>query len=143
MLVHGAFADSSGWRRSDTRRLLDDGYPVTAAANPLRGLGPDAAQVKALLQSISGPVVLVGHSYAGSVISGAANGDRNVTALVYVAAFSPERCNSASELSAEFPGSTLAGRCAGPAPDGTVDLYVDQKLFRRQFAATSPPGTRP
>src|SRR3954454_853411 len=74
VLVHGAFADSSGWN-AVTRRLLHDGYPVVAAANPLRGLASDAAQVKAVLQSISGPIVLVGHSYAGSVISGAANGN--------------------------------------------------------------------
>src|SRR4051795_5791758 len=71
VLVHGAFADSSGWN-AVTRRLLADGYPVVAAANPLRGVASDAAQVKALLDSIDGPVVLVGHSYGGSVISAAA-----------------------------------------------------------------------
>ena len=138
VLVHGAFADASGWN-GVTRRLLDDGYPVIAAADPLRGLASDAAQIKALLQSISGPVVLVGHSYAGSVISGAANGDRNVKALVYVAAFSPERGESASELSVKFPGSTLAETLRPvPLPDGNQDLYVDQKLFHQQFAADVP-----
>jgi pimeloyl-ACP methyl ester carboxylesterase len=109
VLVHGAFADSSGWN-GVTRRLLGHGYPVVAAANPLRGLASDAVQVKALLQGVSGPIVLVGHSYAGSVISGAANGNSSVKALIYIAAFSPERGESASELSVTFPGSTRTSR---------------------------------
>ena len=71
VLVHGAFADSSGFT-AIIKRLLADGYPVVTAANPLRGLSSDAAQVKALLESIDGPMVLVGHSYGGAVISGAA-----------------------------------------------------------------------
>jgi pimeloyl-ACP methyl ester carboxylesterase len=138
VLVHGAFADSSGWN-AVTRRLLGDGYPVVAPANPLRGLASDAAYVKAVLQSINGPIVLVGHSYAGSVISGAANGATNVKALVYVAAFSPERGESASDLSVKFPGSTLAETLRPVSlPDGNHDLYVDQKLFHQQFAADVP-----
>lgn len=138
VLVHGAFADSSGWNEV-TRRLLRDGYPVVAAANPLRGVASDATQVKALLQSIDGPIVLVGHSYGGIVISAAATGNPDVKALVYVAAFSPERGESAFELSAEFPGSTLGETLRPvPLPDGNVDLYVDQKLFHQQFAADAP-----
>ncbi|MEU8615608.1 alpha/beta hydrolase, partial [Actinoplanes sp. NPDC048791] len=138
VLVHGAFADSSGWN-GVARRLLHDGYPVVGAANPLRGVASDGAQVKALLQSIDGPIVLVGHSYAGNVISTAANGTRNVKALVYVAAFAPDRGESATELSVKFPGSTL-GETLRPVqlPDGGQDLYVDQKLFHQQFAADVP-----
>ena len=138
VLVHGAFADSSGWN-GVTRQLLRDGYPVVAAANPLRGVASDAAQVKALLQHIDGPIVLVGHSYGGSVISTAATGNPNVKALVYVAAFSPEQGESAFELSSKFPGSTLGETLRPvPLPDGNVDLYVDQKLFHQQFAADVP-----
>ncbi|MEV0136413.1 alpha/beta hydrolase [Dactylosporangium sp. NPDC050688] len=138
VLVHGAFADSSGWNRV-TRQLLRDGYPVVAAANPLRGVASDAAQIKALLQSIDGPIVLVGHSYGGIVISDAATGNPNVKALVYVAAFSPEQGESAFELSSKFPGSTLGDTLRPvPLPDGNVDLYVDQKLFHQQFAADAP-----
>jgi pimeloyl-ACP methyl ester carboxylesterase len=138
VLVHGAFADSSGWN-GVTRRLLDDGYPVVAAANPLRGVASDAAALKALLTSIKGPVVLVGHSYGGLVISTAAAGNGNVRALVYVAAFAPEPGESAANLSAKYPGSTL-GETLRPVPlsDGDVDQYVDQALFRKQFAADVP-----
>jgi pimeloyl-ACP methyl ester carboxylesterase len=138
VLVHGAFADSSGWN-AVTHRLLHKGYPVVAAANPLRGLASDAAQVKTLLNSIDGPIVLVGHSYGGSVISTAATGNSNVKALVYIAGFSPEQGETAVELSAKFPGSTLGETLRSvPLPDGNVDLYVDQKLFHRQFAADVP-----
>jgi pimeloyl-ACP methyl ester carboxylesterase len=138
VLVHGAFADSSGWN-GVTSRLLRDGYPVVAAANPLRAVASDAAQVEALLQSIDGPIILVGHSYGGIVISAAAAGNTNVKALVYVAAFSPERGESAFELSSKFPGSTLGEALRPvPLPDGGVDLYVDQKLFHQQFAADVP-----
>jgi pimeloyl-ACP methyl ester carboxylesterase len=138
VLVHGAFADSSGWN-AVTHQLLRNGYPVVAAANPLRGLASDAAQVEALLNSIVGPIVLVGHSYGGSVISTAATGSSNVKALVYIAGFSPEQGETAAELSAKFPGSTLGETLRSvPLPDGNVDLYVDQKLFHRQFAADVP-----
>jgi pimeloyl-ACP methyl ester carboxylesterase len=138
VLVHGAFADSSGWN-GVVADLLDDGYPVVAAANPLRGVATDAAQVKALLQSITGPVVLVGHSYGGMVISSAAAGDPDVKALVYIAAFSPLAGESAAELSALRPGSTLGETLRPvPLPDGDQDLYVDQKLFPQQFAADVP-----
>ncbi|GIF70008.1 alpha/beta hydrolase [Asanoa ishikariensis] len=138
VLVHGAFADSSGWSEV-TRRLRDDGYPVVAAANPLRGVSSDAASVRAFLESIDGPIVLVGHSYGGSVISTAATGDPDVKALVFVAAFSPEQGESAFDLSSKFPGSTLGETLTTVGlPDGNVDLYVDQKRFPDQFAADVP-----
>ncbi|WP_250031305.1 alpha/beta fold hydrolase [Paractinoplanes maris] len=138
VLVHGAFADSSGWN-GVAGRLIRDGYPVVSAANPLRGVASDAAQVKALLDSITGPIVLVGHSYGGMVISRAAAGDPDVKALVYVAAFAPLAGESAGDLSVRFPGSTLAETLRPVTlPDGGQDLYVDQALFPNQFAADVP-----
>lgn len=138
VLVHGAFADSSGWN-AVTRRLLADGYPVVAAANPLRGVASDAAQVRALLDSVEGPIVLVGHSYGGNVISTAAAGDSDVKALVFVAAFLPETGETAAGLSGKFPGSTLGDTLEQvPLPDGHTDLYIKQSLYPQQFAADVP-----
>jgi pimeloyl-ACP methyl ester carboxylesterase len=138
VLVHGAFADSSGWN-DVTRKLTGDGYPVVAFANPLRGVASDAAQLKAVLAGIDGPVVVVGHSYGGSVISEAATGDKDVKALVYVAAFLPAAGETAAGLSGKFPGSTLGGALTSIAtPGGRTDLYIDPKLFPQQFAADVP-----
>src|SRR5690606_2803637 len=89
VFVHGAFADSSGWN-GVIAQLNKDGYTAIAASNPLRSLSGDAAAVAAVVKSIPGDVVLVGHSYGGLVISAAADGQDNVKALVYVAAFIPE-----------------------------------------------------
>ncbi|WP_433125486.1 alpha/beta fold hydrolase [Micromonospora sp. CA-240977] len=97
VLAHGAFADSSGFQ-DVIRRLLAAGYPVVAAPNPLRGVASDAAGVKALLDRIEGPIVLVGHSYGGAVISAAAAGSDNVRALVYLAAFMPDTGEAVEEL---------------------------------------------
>src|SRR5262249_51096330 len=94
VLVHGAFADAASWE-GVTAKLLAKGYPVIAAANPLRGLGSDAAYVGAIVDNVGGPVVLVGHSYGGAVITNAANGKANVKGLVYVAGFAPEAGESA------------------------------------------------
>ena len=138
VLVHGAFADSSGFDPV-IRRLLADRYPVVAAANPLRGLSSDAAQVKAVLDSIEGPIVLVGHSYGGAVISAAAAGDPDVKALVYVAAFVPETGETVGELAGRFPGSTVNDSLkVVPLPGGAVDLYIDPKAYHRNFAADVP-----
>ncbi|MCX5358562.1 alpha/beta hydrolase [Streptomyces sp. NBC_00124] len=145
VLVHGAFADSTSWN-GVVKKLKRDGYPVVAAANPLRGLSGDAAYLRQLLASIDGPVVLAGHSYGGSVISNAAEGADNVQALVYIAAFLPEKGESAVELSGKFPGSTL-GETLRPVPitlpDGSqgADLYIDQGKFHDQFAADVPEST--
>src|SRR5262245_40876913 len=81
VLVHGAFADSSSWNRVASS-LLAQGYPVIAASNPLRGVQSDASYVASLLDAIKGPIILVGHSYGGLVISAAANGKEHVKALV-------------------------------------------------------------
>ncbi|WP_217136989.1 alpha/beta fold hydrolase [Streptomyces sp. AC558_RSS880] len=142
VLVHGAFADSTSWN-DVIRRLRHDGYPVVAVANPLRSLSGDSAYLKDVLAGIEGPIVLVGHSYGGSVISNAATGDKNVKALVYLAAFLPEKGESAVDLSGRFPGSTL-GDALRPVPvtnaDGSrgTDLYIQNDKFRHQFAADVP-----
>src|SRR5712672_1899519 len=90
VLVHGGWADASSWN-AVTRRLQDDGYTVIAAANPLRGVQSDSAYLSSVLATITGPVVLVGHSYGGVLITNAATGNPNVKALVYVAAFAPDQ----------------------------------------------------
>lgn len=139
VLVHGAFADASSWN-GVIPLLQAQGYPVVAAANPLRSLQGDAAEVSALVKSIPGPVVLVGHSYGGSVITNAAEGNPNVKALVYVAGFAPETGETALQLSGQFPGSTLAQALAPPVAlaGGGNDVYIDQAKFREQFAADVP-----
>lgn len=136
VLVHGAFADSSSWN-GVVKILEKDGYPVIAAANPLRSLKGDAQSVADVLASIKTPVVLVGHSYGGPVISEAAYGNANVKALVYVAAIAPEAGESTAQLSGRFPGGTLGPTLAPPVAlaDGGKDLYIQQDKFHEQFAA--------
>src|SRR4051794_15396409 len=139
VLVHGAFADSSGWN-DVMSRLLALGYPVVAASNPLRSLTYDAGYIASTLSSIKGPIVLVGHSYGGMVINGAANGNSRVKALVFISADAPEAGESAADLSARFPGSTLGPTLAPPVPlgDGTNDLSIQQDKFHAQFCADIP-----
>ncbi|GAA1378637.1 alpha/beta hydrolase [Catellatospora chokoriensis] len=139
VLVHGAFADASSWN-GVIPLLQAQGYPVVAVPNELRSVKGDAAEVSAVLKSITGPIVLVGHSYGGSVITNAAEGNPNVKALVYVAAFAPEVGESAAALSAKFPGSTLGPALAKPValPGGGNDLFIDQAKFHDQFAADVP-----
>lgn len=139
VLVHGAFADSSSGN-GVIAVLERDGYSVVAAPNPLRGVRADADVVSDLVKSIKGPVVLVGHSYGGSVISEAAEGASNVRALVYVAAFAPDTGETALGLTGKFPGSTLAPTLAPPVrlTNGGNDLYILQARFHDQFAADLP-----
>lgn len=136
VLVHGAFADASSW--NGVIDILEaDGYAVVAAANPLRSVRGDADYVGEIVGSIAAPVVLVGHSYGGLVISEAANGHPNVRSLVYVAAFAPDAGETGLGLSGKFPGSTLGATLAPPVPlpDGGSDLYIQQDKFPAQFAA--------
>lgn len=137
VLVHGAFADSSSWNGVVTL-LEKDGYTVVAAANPLRGVKSDARYVNDIVRSIETPVILVGHSYGGSVISEVTA--PNVKALVYVAAFAPDEGETAASLSSRFPGSTLGTALAAPVAltDGGKDLYILQDRFHDQFAADVP-----
>ncbi|MFJ6633562.1 alpha/beta fold hydrolase [Streptomyces sp. NPDC091376] len=142
VLVHGAFADGSSWN-GVVQRLQQAGYPVIAPANPLRGLASDAEYIHSVLKSVHGPVVLVGHSYGGSVISEAAVGDAQVKALVYVAAFAPAVGESSLGLSAKYPGSTLGPtikKVPFPLPGGGTgtDQYIKADKFHDQFAADVP-----
>ena len=146
VFVHGAFADSSGWD-GVMRRLRKEGYPVRAASNPLRGLAGDATYVADFLHSINGPVILVGHSYGGAVITNAAAGAPNVKALVYVAAFAPDTGESLGALSMrtvehQVPPLPLE-RVMFTEPDGStgVDLYLKTAEFRAAFAADVDPAT--
>lgn len=141
VLVHGAFADASSWN-GVIEILQKNGYHVAAAANPLRSVASDAAYVSDVLGSIEGPIILVGHSYGGAVISAAANGHANVKSLVYVGAFAPDAGESAAELSGKFPGGTLGSALAAPVQlaDGGADLYIDQAKFHQQFAHDLPAG---
>lgn len=136
VLVHGAFADSSSWNPV-IARLTKDGYSVIAAANPLRSLKGDADYVARIVKSVPGPVVLVGHSYGGEVISIAAYGQPNVKGLVFVAGFAPEAGESAASLGKRFPTGTL-GETLAPAvqqADGGQDLYILQARYWSQFAS--------
>ena len=138
VLVHGAFAESSSWDRV-IDPLLDAGHRVIAAANPLRGLAADAAAISDVVRTVDGPVVLVGHSYGGAVISSVDADAGEITGLVYVAGFAPMPGESAITLSQMFPGSTL-GDALQPVPrsDGTTDLYITPDRFHGQFCADVP-----
>ena len=138
VLVHGAFAESASWD-GVIDPLVSAGHPVIAAANPLRGVASDAAAVSDLVRSIDGPVMLVGHSYGGMVISNVDADAGDIIGLVYVAAFAPAPGESAFTLAGMFPGSTL-GEALRPVPrgDGTTDLYIAADRFHSQFCADVP-----
>jgi pimeloyl-ACP methyl ester carboxylesterase len=134
VLVHGAFADSTSWS-SEIQFLQGKGYPVIAVANPLRGVASDSAYLLSVLKTISGPIVLVGHSYAGFLISAAAAADSQVKALVYVAAYIPDKGESPADLTYMFPGSELQGSnlVTRVEPDGT-DIYINPADFGEVYA---------
>jgi len=142
VLVHGAFADASGWN-GVAARLLHDGYPVIAPANPLRGVSTDAAYLTSVLATIGGPIVLVGHSYGGMVITNAATGNPNVRALVYVAAFAPDRGETLIDLQNRYPGSRLTEAALDfrPYSEGLVDAYIKRDAFPKVFAGDLPKTT--
>ena len=146
VLVHGAWADSSSWS-GEVAGLQRDGYPVIAAPNPLRGLSSDAATLADLLSTISGPIVLVGHSYGGAVITDAATGNPNVKALVYDDAYIPAAGENISTLSTS--ASALAPAAVNPAsvfklvpypgaPTGVYDTYLLPDVFFTDFAPDVP-----
>jgi pimeloyl-ACP methyl ester carboxylesterase len=138
VLVHGAFADASGWN-GVTRRLQERGYTVIAPANPLRSLPSDTAYVSSVLDTIQGPIVLVGHSYGGMVLTNAAIGHPGVKALVYIAAFAPDTGETVGGLTAMNPGSGLGpdNLVVRPYPGG-LDGYIKPSVFRQVFAADVP-----
>ena len=140
VLIHGAFADASSW--SAVHAQLKDEYTVLAPPNPLRGVESDAAYTRSVLDQIDGPVVLVGHSYGGAVITLAGTHER-VVGLVYVAAYALDEGESLGELQGRFPDSALAANLkfapfpiAGSEP-GT-DVSVDPAAFPEVFAADVP-----
>jgi pimeloyl-ACP methyl ester carboxylesterase len=138
ILVHGAFADSSSWD-GVIAPLRSAGHRVVAFANPLRGVASDAAQLSDLVRSVDGPVVLVGHSYGGAVITNVDPAGAEVQALVYVAGFALTPGESCADASALAPGSTLAGTLAPvPLAGGGSDLYIAQDRYHQQFAADLP-----
>ncbi len=143
VLVHGAFADASGWS-GVISELQGSGVTVMAPANPLRGVSSDAAYIASVASQIDGPVLLVGHSYGGVVITNASPLAPNVVGLVYVAAFLPDEGESVQALAAQATDSLL-GDSLRPAeyplgPDGEVghELYIDQAVFHEVFCADLP-----
>jgi pimeloyl-ACP methyl ester carboxylesterase len=142
VLVHGAFADASGFG-GVIRELTTAGYDVVAPPNPLRSLAFDAAAISEVVKAVQGPVVLVGHSYGGAVITQASAGLDNVSGLVYLAAFGLEVGESCASVQEPFPTSMLAATSyptsydAPGVPRGP-DLYIDKGRFRETFCADVP-----
>ena len=141
VLVHGAWADASSWN-GEIARLEADGYTVDAPADPLRSLSGDAAYIASYLKTINGPIVLVGHSYGGAVITNAATGNPHVKALVYIDGFAPEQRETVLSLAAKNPGSKLPTSITTVRyTDGTtsgVDVYINPVDFRAAFAGDVP-----
>lgn len=132
VLVHGAWADGTGWQ--EIIPLLEaEGFPVIATQNPLSSIADDVAKTKLVIDAESqlGPVIVVGHSYGGVTMSGAAAGNPNVKALVYLAAFAPD----ANEVAAAFLGQYPSLLGTALVPDAAGYLYVDRSKFREVFAA--------
>jgi pimeloyl-ACP methyl ester carboxylesterase len=135
VLVHGAFAESASWN-AVVERLLAKSLDVVAVANPLRSVTGDAAYLRDVIAGIGKPVVLVGHSYGGHVITEAAANSDSVLGLVYVSAFAPEQGENALQQSSKFPGSTLGeALVAYPVSTGGNELAIRRDVFHHQFAA--------
>jgi pimeloyl-ACP methyl ester carboxylesterase len=142
VLVHGAWADSSSWN-GVIERLQALGYAVDAPPNPLLGVSEDSAYLSDFLSTISGPIVLVGHSYGGFVITNAATGNPQVKALVYDDAFIPAAGDTPESLSTAIPGTCLTPSALNfvpypGAPSGDADVYVKQSVFPGCFANGLP-----
>ena len=139
ILVHGAFADASGWADVITE-LSDRDYRCYAPANPLRGVSHDGDYIRSFVATIDGPVVLVGHSYGGCAITNAGVGSPNVKALVYIAAFAPDEGETLLETFSLGGGSSdlanhLVLRSYPGAPDGESDSYIAADSFHALFCA--------
>ncbi|MGW5526964.1 alpha/beta fold hydrolase [Streptomyces xanthochromogenes] len=139
VLVHGALTDASVWH-GVIRLTQAAGHHVVAPSLPLRGLASDAAYLASFLESVPGPIVLVAHSYAGSVISHPATLDPKVKALVFIAAFQPDAGESSAELNEKFPGSKLgpATTTVVPRPGGN-DMYLKPEAFGEVYAGDVAP----
>ena len=146
VLVHGAWADASGFA-AEIRALQDRGFRAIGFANPLRGLADDARYLADFLRSLAGPLVLVGHSYGGAVISAAANGNEQVKVLAFFSGWMPDEGESIAQVFETSEGS-LAGPALRPVPftgqdgsEGGQDLYLDPEQFHAVFADDVDRGT--
>ena len=141
VLVHGALTDASVWSEV-IAELRPDGHRVIAPAMPLRSLRGDAEYLAAFLDSLDGPLVLVGHSYAGSILSHPVTENDQVTAIVFVSAFQPDAGESTGELNGRWPGSKLgeATTIVRSYPGG-ADLYLKPEDFAEVYAADLPAAT--
>jgi pimeloyl-ACP methyl ester carboxylesterase len=143
VLVHGAFADASSWN-GVIKRLQAKGVQVTATANPLRGVAADSAYIASVVNQIDGPVLLVGHSYGGAVITNAATQAKNVVGLVFVAAFAPDEGERLGEAEGASKDSVLNSALVPlhyPAADGgepAVEFAINPARFHDAFAADLP-----
>jgi pimeloyl-ACP methyl ester carboxylesterase len=141
VLVHGAFADSSGWN-DVVRQLRAAGVKVQAVSNPLRGIAADSAYVASALRQVPGPVLAVGHSYGGAIITNAAAQVDNVVGLVYVAAFAPDEGEALQDIEADSKDSVLNSALLQlNYPNGSesaVEFAIDPAKFHEAFAADVP-----
>jgi pimeloyl-ACP methyl ester carboxylesterase len=140
VLVHGAFADGSSWT-GVIERLQAEGVQATAPANPLRGISIDSAYIASLLEQIPGPVLAVGHSYGGAVITNAATNANNVVGLVYVAAFAPDEGETLGEVEGDSKDSVLSTAQVplqyptGEGQETAVEVAIDPEKLHDAFAA--------
>jgi pimeloyl-ACP methyl ester carboxylesterase len=130
VLVHGAFADGSSWSKI-IPVLEKDGYNVIAVQNPMAAFADDVATTRRVIDAQNGPVIVVGHSYGGAVMTNAATGAPNVKALVYVAAFGPDENESVGPLIEKYPSKLVTAL----VPDSAGFLYIDRAKFKEIFAA--------
>jgi pimeloyl-ACP methyl ester carboxylesterase len=143
VLVHGAFADASGWN-DVVEQLQTEGLQVMAPANPLRGVSIDSAYIASVLDQIPGPVIAVGHSYGGAVISNAATNVNNVVGLVYVAAFAPDEGETLGGIEQDSKDSVLTSALVqlqyptGQSAETAVEFAIDPEKFHDAFAADLP-----
>src|SRR3984957_10783374 len=133
VLVHGAFADGSGWE-AVANILMKDGYKVSVVQHPETSYAEDQKNTKAAIDAMGGPVVLVGHSYGGSIITEAGN-DPNVAALVYIAAFALDTGESCASIAQAVPQASKAFK-----PDSNGNWWIEQDQFAADFAADIPPA---
>jgi pimeloyl-ACP methyl ester carboxylesterase len=142
-LVHGAFADSTGWS-GVIERLQAADVPVRAIVNPLRGIAADSAYVASEFAQIPGPVLAVGHSYGGAIITNAATDEDNVVGLVYVAAFAPDEGETLGDIEAGSTDSVLNAAIrpsnypAGTNTESAVEFTIDPASFHDAFAGDLP-----
>ena len=147
VLVHGAFADASSWNGVIERLQQQEGYTVVAPPNPLRGVAADSAYLASLLNQIDGPVLLIGHSYGGAVITNAATSASNVVGLVYVAAFAPDEGENLGDVENGSKDSVLNAALvqytypAGHEGETSVEFAINPARIREAFAADLPAET--